>query len=140
MSRPRVRHIAFVAQDPKKVATFYEQVFDMKIIHSGPSEPKNPDWAYYVSDGYLTMAILPFSVEGSAKPVGFNHFGFSVADPKVIAEKIAAFGLRPPKKRPGDRPFAEERAADPEGNMFDISEHGFEEVETEVQRAGKAKG
>ena len=114
MSRPRVRHIAFVAQDPKKVATFYEQVFDMKIIHSGPSEPKNPDWAYYVSDGYLTMAILPFSVEGSAKPVGF--------------------------KRPGDRPFAEERAADPEGNMFDISEHGFEEVETEVQRAGKAKG
>ena len=58
----------------------------------------------------------------------------------MIAEKIAAFGLRPPKKRPGDRPFAEERAADPEGNMFDISEHGFEEVETEVQRAGKAKG
>lgn len=35
---------------------------------------------------------------------------------------------RPPKPRPKGRPYAELRASDPDGNFFDISEHGFLEV------------
>jgi hypothetical protein len=41
--------------------------------------------------------------------------------------------------RPSDRPFAEVRAADPEGNFFDISQHGFEMVETDADRSKKEK-
>jgi len=52
-----------------------------------------------------------------------------------IARRIKEFGLEEPKKRPADRPYAESRACDPEGNFFDISQHGFEMVETEADRA-----
>jgi hypothetical protein len=30
-----------------------------------------------------------------------------------------------PKARPNGRPYAETRGSDPDGNYFDISEHGF---------------
>jgi hypothetical protein len=43
--------------------------------------------------------------------------------------------LPEPRKRPADRPYAEQRALDPEGNMFDISQHGFQRVETESERS-----
>ena len=33
-----------------------------------------------------------------------------------------------PKSRPNGRPYAETRGSDPDGNYFDISEHGFENV------------
>jgi hypothetical protein len=35
-------------------------------------------------------------------------------------------GSAGPKQRPADRPYAEQRTADPEGNMFDISVRGFQ--------------
>jgi len=37
-----------------------------------------------------------------------------------------------------DRPFAEYRAVDPEGNGFDPSEHGFADPETADRRAERA--
>ena len=33
-----------------------------------------------------------------------------------------------PKARPNGRPYAETRGSDPDGNYFDISEHGFQNV------------
>jgi hypothetical protein len=33
-----------------------------------------------------------------------------------------------PKARPNGRPYAETRGSDPDGNYFDISEHGFSVV------------
>jgi len=45
---------------------------------------------------------------------------------------------RHPKRDPRiDLPYAEQRACDPEGNMFDLSLHGFELVETGAERDGK---
>jgi hypothetical protein len=34
-------------------------------------------------------------------------------------------GVKAPGKRPADRPYAETRATDPDGNNFDISVKGF---------------
>ena len=34
-----------------------------------------------------------------------------------------------------DRPYAEFRACDPEGNQFDLSEHGFQKVQGGAERA-----
>ena len=39
-----------------------------------------------------------------------------------------------PTDRPADRVYAEQRATDPEGNNFDISEHGFERPESSEER------
>jgi predicted enzyme related to lactoylglutathione lyase len=132
MATPKIRHLAIFARDPHEMARYYQQVFDMKLVHTSPDGQH-----CFVSDGYITMALLKHTTEGSAA-VGLNHFGFAVEDQKEIARRIKEFGLEEPKKRPADRPFAEYRAADPGGNFFDISQHGFEMVETEAER-GKQK-
>ena len=127
MATPKIRHLAIFARDPAKMARYYQTVFDMKLVHTYGE-------ACFVSDGYLTMAILKHRLDGSA-PVGLNHFGFVVDSNEEIIRRTADFGLEAPKKRPADRPFAEFRACDPEGNFFDVSQHGYEVVETEHDRA-----
>ncbi len=130
MAKPKIRHLAIFARDPAALARYYEIVFDMKVIHTAVDGE-----GCFVSDGFhLTMAILKHKLEGSA-PVGLNHFGFWVDNRDEIMGRIKACGLEEPKKRPADRPYAEYRACDPEGNFFDLSQHGFEVVETEAERA-----
>jgi len=132
MPQPMIRHLAIFARDPAKLARFYQEVLGMRLLHSDPK-----DKAFFVTDGHVTMALLPHRLEGSA-PVGINHFGFGVEDAKAVSEKCRAFGVEEPKRRPGDRPYAEFRGVDPEGNWFDISEHGYNEVETQDDRDRKA--
>jgi catechol 2,3-dioxygenase-like lactoylglutathione lyase family enzyme len=128
MPKPQIRHIALFASDPAEMAKFYVDVFDMEIVHQSATSP-----AVFLSDGYITVAILQHSANGQAAR-GLNHFGFKVDDNAAIGAKIEQFGLPGPLKRPADRPYAEQRAVDPEGNMFDISQHGFQKVETEAER------
>jgi catechol 2,3-dioxygenase-like lactoylglutathione lyase family enzyme len=132
VSTPKIRHLAIIARDPAAVAAYYQKVFEMKLIH------KSDLGAHFVSDGYLTLAIIQHRLTGSA-PVGLNHFGFSVEDRKIVMERIKEYGLEEAKQRPDDRPFAEFRACDPEGNFFDISAHGFDDVQDAKTRAAKEK-
>ncbi len=131
MARPRIRHLAIMTRSPKKMAQFYQETFDMEIINKAPN-----DMAFFLSDGYLTLAILPHRLEGEAA-VGINHFGFEIEDLEAVKKKLADFGVEMPKMRPAERPYAEYRACDPEGNQFDLSVHGFREVETGHDRASK---
>jgi predicted enzyme related to lactoylglutathione lyase len=131
MARPRIRHLAIMTRSPKKMAQFYQETFDMEIINKAPN-----DMAFFLSDGYLTLAILPHRLEGEAA-VGINHFGFEIEDLEAVKKKLADFGVEMPKMRPAERPYAEYRACDPEGNQFDLSVHGYGEVETGHERASK---
>jgi len=131
MATPKIRHLAIFARDPAKMARYYQTVFDMKLVHTYGE-------ACFVSDGYLTMAILKHRLDGSA-PVGLNHFGFVVDSNEEIIRRTADFGLEAPKKRPADRPFAEFRACDPEGNFFDVPQPGYGMVETEHDRAKRTE-
>jgi hypothetical protein len=69
-----------------------------------------------------------------------RHLAILARNPKkgddiaAITKKIAAFDIEEPKKRPADRPYAEFRGCDTEGNAFDLSEHGFERAETNAER------
>jgi catechol 2,3-dioxygenase-like lactoylglutathione lyase family enzyme len=119
MAKPKIRHLALFARDPKKLADFYTSVFDMEIAHQGRN-------AFFLTDGYLMLAILPHRLEGEAA-VGLNHFGFNIESCAEIMEKLENFGVEVPKPRPADRPYAELRAVDPEGNWFDISEEGLKD-------------
>jgi catechol 2,3-dioxygenase-like lactoylglutathione lyase family enzyme len=130
MPTPKIRHLALFARNPEKLAKFYENAFEMKVVHD-----KNN--AYFLTDGYLTVAILPATSKGATLP-GLNHFGFKVDDRAATMERVVAAGAEEPSQRPADRPYAEYRGYDLEGNMFDISQHGFEEVETETDRERKS--
>lgn len=114
MSRPRLRHIAFVVQDAKEMADFYTSRFGMSLFHT------DPDGSHFVTDGYVNLALIQQKLDGDV-PTGFNHFGFQVEDVAPYLETLEP----KPALRGGDRPFAEYRAIDPEGNWFDLSAHGF---------------
>ena len=127
---PKIRHLAIKTKDPERLAKFYGEVFDMKVIHTSKTG------GTYMSDGYLTLAILPN--RGDAAPSGINHFGFQVDDLGDVEAKLAKWN-EPMTERPSTRPFAEHRAMDPDGNRFDISVHGYDEVEYAADRQMKAK-
>ena len=113
---PKIRHLAIISIDPERLAGFYEEVFEMERVDV-------PGEAINLTDGYMNVTIIPNRAEG--KPSGLNHFGIEVEDEDEIARRFAKWGLVPPKGRGKRRPESENRAADPDGNNFDVSARGF---------------
>lgn len=116
----RICHIVFHTTDVERLAKFYVDVMGLKIVH------RAKNGGISLTDGYLNFSIHTNKMDG--KPSGFNHFGFEVDDNEEIAERFEKFGYRAPLKRPADRQYAEYRAIDPDGNNFDISQNGYEEI------------
>jgi len=126
----RIRHLAIKTKSPERLATFYEEVFGLRRIRS------EKGGAIYMSDGYLTLALL--RNRGEATPSGINHFGFHVDDIVDTEQKLKKFD-EPLAMRPADRPFAEYRAMDPDGNLFDVSVHGYDEAEFKSDREQRSR-
>src|SRR5262245_51967709 len=129
--RPRIRHIVFHTTDPERMAKFYVDVMGLTIVH------RAKNGGISLTDGYLNFSIHTNKMDG--KPSGFNHFGFVVEDNEEMVERFEKHGYRVPQKRPGDRHYAEFRAIDPDGNNFDISENGYEEMRAEAAAIEKAR-
>jgi catechol 2,3-dioxygenase-like lactoylglutathione lyase family enzyme len=125
----KIKHLAIKTKSPERLATFYEEVFGLKRIRS------ETGGAIYMSDGYLTLALL--RNRGEATPSGINHFGFHVDDMADIEDRLKKFD-EPMVQRPPTRPYAEYRAMDPDGNLFDVSVHGYDEVEFQADREKRA--
>lgn len=125
----KIKHIAIVSIDTERLAKFYEEVFEMEVLH------RSEGGAVYLTDGYMNVALLPNKAEG--KPNGLNHFGVVIEDQAETARRMEKFGLAPPAKRPANRPYAETRGTDPDGNNFDLSVHGFQRVEYAADRDNK---
>jgi catechol 2,3-dioxygenase-like lactoylglutathione lyase family enzyme len=119
-SKPKIRHLAIMTLDPERLAKFYEQTFEMKRL-TGKGVPGSK--AVYMTDGYITLALLENKADG--KPSGLNHFGWHVDDQDEIASRMTRLGVKAPAKRPADRPYAETRGTDPDGNNFDLSVQGY---------------
>ena len=130
MGKPKIRHLALFARKPHELADFYVRNFDMELVH------RSPGGGHFLTDGYFSLAILPHKLEAEAA-VGLNHFGFQVDDIEAVSGKLAADGLEEARSRPSNRPYAEFRACDPEGNQFDLSEHGFQDVAAGARERAK---
>ena len=127
----KIKHLAMITLDPEALAKFYSEVFDMEVVERGKGGE------VYITDGYITVALLNNKAEG--KPNGLNHFGFHIDNQEEMAKRLTDYGMASPAKRPADRPYAETRSTDPDGNNFDLSVHGFEAVEFAKQREVKEK-
>lgn len=127
----KIRHLAIRTEDTGRLAHFYTEVFGLRVLHKA----KREGGAIFLTDGYFNLAILPNDEQNS--PNGFYHFGFEVENGEEIVEKMKKIGHpKLPKPRPTGRPYAETRTSDPDGNFFDISEHGF----LDVKPLGEEKG
>jgi catechol 2,3-dioxygenase-like lactoylglutathione lyase family enzyme len=120
----KIRHLAIRTEDPEKLAGFYKEVFGFEEIHRG-SHPGHPTGkTVHLTDGYFELAILDNSTQQS--PNGLYHFGIQIEDMEGTLERVKKQQPdKPIKKRPQGTPFAEMRVSDPEGNLIDLSTHGF---------------
>ena len=128
MSKSKIRHLAIKSPNPEKLADFYQDAFGMEVLLREGS-------AVYLTDGYITLALLQCRPADS--PPGLNHFGFAVEDSDAVSDKLQEHGLPEPTVRPSNRPYAELRGMDPDGNLYDISVHGFQEEEYLPERTAK---
>jgi catechol 2,3-dioxygenase-like lactoylglutathione lyase family enzyme len=128
--KAKVRHIAIKTPDPQRLAEYYTKVFGLDVVL------RRDTGSVYLSDGDLSLALLP--TRGQVAP-GIEHIGFHIQDADEINTAIEDLGLEAAKVRENDPPFAETRVTDPDGNMIDLSVHGFDMAEHQDDRAKKTK-
>ena len=117
----RIRHIALVVDDSEKTAAFYTEAFGLKEVFRQKNDDTRGQWAIYLSDGYINLALLP--VARPDRPVGVDHFGFPVDDVDEGLQTAVAAGAVPPTRvLPRDGRQAETFVRDPHMNIkLDIS-------------------
>ncbi len=115
-----IRYVATVTERPDTLANFYKTYFS-----------KSPTrWA---ADGSTAIAILPepewlaahdVEPEGTNMKWGLNHFGYLVTDMDNFLKSLPEGSV---SSRPDNRPAAEWRVSDPDGNPLDVSQlKGYE--------------
>ena len=101
------------------MADFYKTVFDLQEVWRGKR-------VVYLTDGVVNLALLPAPADGSKEDIGINHFGFQIEDLQEIQRRLELMEVPLATQRPQDgQRYAEFRAADPEGNWFDLAEKGW---------------
>jgi len=135
----KLRHIAFISKEPKKLSDFYQKFFGLEEVRVFPSGSR------MVIDGLFNLAFLQQNVGQSSivgthrsdgseanQTQGIAHYGFMVDNLDEAVSKL------PPNMKRGNSPQvsggvqgpqaarpAEVRFIDPWGNNVDISSRGF---------------
>jgi catechol 2,3-dioxygenase-like lactoylglutathione lyase family enzyme len=111
----RIRHLAIVSENRERLVKFYTEAFGMKVIDGvGP--------AIYLTDGYINLAIIQKRPQYKE---GLYHFGMEVESIDALRGVCKDLGAASQiEKRPANRE-AEYRIADPDGNLIDLSQHGW---------------
>jgi catechol 2,3-dioxygenase-like lactoylglutathione lyase family enzyme len=92
--QPRyINHFAIRTVRPELCAEFYRDVLDLQ-----PTNQKQGDPNYYLTDGRVTLEIMPWDVQvfdktGIVRP-GPDHIGFKVEDAEKVKQEIEEISLR----------------------------------------------
>ena len=95
---PRIKHLAIFAKDQLKMVEFYQSTFGMKQVHQYDAYGDPSRQAYYLSDGYVNLALLKFKAdepaitEGAPRHTGIHHFGVKVDNMEEASARIVAAG------------------------------------------------
>lgn len=129
-SLPGVRHIAYNTHDPEGMRQFYSEVLGLREVKSSFIFRRDGKLNRFVGDGCTNLALHPFynsASPGHEMKFGINHIGFLVSDMKAAMDDLSSTVAI--QKRPDDRPYAEFRFTDPEGNRLDLSQDKGWEVD-----------
>ena len=129
----RIKHIAIRTPDPAKTAAFYKEVFGLEEVGLARA-------GYYLSDGYINLAILKSSEEGNGESprdipgyAGIDHLGFQVDNLEEICQKLEEAGARATNQRvdmvhPSGseaRSYYELKYRGPDSQIIDVTESGW---------------
>jgi catechol 2,3-dioxygenase-like lactoylglutathione lyase family enzyme len=132
----RVSHIALRVLEPDMIAEFYRTVFELMELEKPAGDPN-----HYLSDGQITLAILPWQItdfEGSGiERPALDHIGFKVESLSALKADLDKYvTAKPPvDERPDKNPerevrrnlfakccFGQFQMSDPDGVLIDVSE------------------
>jgi len=135
--RPRrISHIALRVLEPDMIAEFYRTVFELMELEKPAGDPN-----HYLSDGQVTLAILPWQItdfEGSGiERPALDHIGFKVESLSAFRADFDKYVTANPPidDRPEKNPerevrrnlfakccFGQFQMSDPDGVFIDVSE------------------
>lgn len=128
---PRIVHVALNAYLPQGLLDFYTQVFGFREVGQSHVWRSRGKMNRFAGDGHTNLAIHPFIVDefGHEGRFGINHIGFLTDQ---LDKSLARLdGVVDISKRPDNRPYAEYRLRDPDGNMFDLAQSKGWEIDLE---------
>lgn len=132
---PKIRHVAIATRDPEATAKFYKEalgLFEVGKVESPLAE------GYYLSDGYINLAILKYkndevaTTEGAPRHTGVHHIGFAVEDMSEAQANIIKAGATPHLEQHMNAAMKEETSLNveykftgPDGVTLDLSAAGW---------------
>jgi catechol 2,3-dioxygenase-like lactoylglutathione lyase family enzyme len=111
---PGVRYVVVQTETPERAADFYKSVFELKEIG------KVSDGSLRLTDGDITLELT--RKQSIGKP-GIQYFGFQVEDWSQAKSRCKEIGLELPQPKGRE---TEVQLTDPEGNLFAVSERGWQ--------------
>jgi catechol 2,3-dioxygenase-like lactoylglutathione lyase family enzyme len=129
----KIKHIAIRTPDPEKTATFYKQVFGLEEVGRARA-------GYYLSDGYINLAILQSNNQGTGESprdvpgyAGIDHLGFLVDDVDETCKKLEEAGAQATIGRvelgrasaDDSRSYYEIKYRGPDNQVIDITASGW---------------
>ena len=111
---PGVRHMVVQADAPEKAAEFYKTVFDLKEIRTVA------DGSVRLTDGDITLELTH---KKTIDKGGIQYFGVQVENWSQLKGRFKDVGLELSYPEAGQ---SEVRFNDPEGNVFAVSEEGWQ--------------
>jgi predicted enzyme related to lactoylglutathione lyase len=111
----KINHVAMQSGNYAVQSKFYESYFGMKTSPDG-----KPTRSICIGDGYVGMNINP---RRPGRPGRFDHYGIQVDNLEEVVDELKSRGVKV-LKRPTVRQFANCSTHDPDGNVFDLTEAG----------------
>lgn len=113
----KLRHIAFIVEDPEASARFFAEAFGMK--RTGEAR-----CGCHMSDGVVSIALLRKETE--EERIGIDHFGLWVDDLAAAQQRAVAAGATPlASHTPSGGASDEVKFHTADGIVFDLSECGW---------------
>jgi len=114
---PQLRRLAITAENPFKLASFYQEVFELDQIGGAGG-------AVFLSDGIFNLALLP---EIDSAAAGLKGLGFDTVEVESIRMKLARTAI-------ADQPLVERDSNtgieyeihDPDGNLIGLRARAFD--------------
>jgi catechol 2,3-dioxygenase-like lactoylglutathione lyase family enzyme len=113
----RIRHIAFLSDDPEQSRRFYLNVFGVKELPRSKANPEN----VMLSDGEIFINIVKRRAEHN-KPVGFYHVGFHIDKVELVQERLRKEGFSDRLVPRPEGVHAQYRLTDPDNVLIDVAE------------------
>ena len=111
---PKIRHIAYRADDPEAMAKFFIEGFGMTIAQRrGPG-------VIDLTDGTLNLTVLPAVAGDPNRKAGLEHIGFTAADGDAARAQLVAAGATEKNTVKLDNANYEVKFQGPEGIVVDI--------------------